>query len=159
MLFKARVVGAGLASLPGLTLCDWGDALDTAAAEREHDPSQSAWGRIMIMRYRGHVYHRLVLVLVVVLLVHGSSGHLVVGWLWLESGRSRGVKGVGWRVCQYTVLGICEGGDWAATCASWMIAGGSAHPQILEEKRGRTLIGGRLVSLTSCLALGGPDHF
>jgi len=48
----------------------------------------------MIMRYRGHVYHRLLmLVLVVVLPVHssggGGSGHLVVGRLWLESGRGR----------------------------------------------------------------------
>ena len=31
VLFKARVVGAELASLPGLTLCDWGDVPVTDA--------------------------------------------------------------------------------------------------------------------------------
>ena len=44
----------------------------------------------MNIRYRRHVYHRLlVLVLVVVLPVYNSSGHIALGRLWLESGRSR----------------------------------------------------------------------
>jgi len=53
----------------------------------------------MIMRYQGNAYHRLLLlVLVVVLPIYSGSGHLVVGGLWLESSRV-GVKGVGRRVC------------------------------------------------------------
>jgi hypothetical protein len=60
------------------------------------------------MRNRGHVYHRLlvlvlVLVLVVVLPVRdhsgSGSGHPVVGRLWLESSRGRGVKDIRRRVC------------------------------------------------------------
>lgn len=60
---------------------------------------------------RGHVYHRLlVLVLVVVLPVRsngsGGNGHMVVGGLWLESGRGCRVEGIGRRVCYYTVRRI-----------------------------------------------------
>ena len=42
----------------------------------------------MIMKYRRHVYHRLLVLVLTVVLPVCSNGHLVVGGLWLESGRS-----------------------------------------------------------------------
>ena len=85
MLFKEREVSAERAPLLGLTHCDWGDASVTGVVSvnvLDRSRLHCVW-RQVIMRYQGYSYHRLSVLVFVVLLVRSSAGggssYLVVG--------------------------------------------------------------------------------